>query len=165
MTCPNGLEICQESDVLTLISSHLQTWESHLETPCATQSLTSIINWTQKKWKAWFSNKDHKGDEEQKEQSEGKMNRENSVMAARRQGHLKRGEKQQYQLQQNSQQEWGRRKGHWVYHCISSFFMSGKQLIQKGSVGLKATKKRRSTWCLKKQKNVKRYQERFTSRA
>lgn len=95
------------------------------------------------------------------------MNRENSVMEARGQGHFKKGEKQQCQLQQNSQEEWGLRKGHWVYNCTSSFFMSGKQLIQKESVGLKATKKKkkRSTWCLKKQKNVKRYQERFTGKA
>lgn len=71
------------------------------------------------------------------------MNRENSVMEARGQGHFKKGEKQQCQLQQNSQEEWGLRKGHWVYNCTSSFFMSGKQLIQKESVGLKATKKKK----------------------
>lgn len=77
----------------------------------------------------------------------------------------KRG-KQQCRLQLRSQEEWGLRKGHWVYNCRSSFFMSSKQLIQKGSVGLKGTRKKVNLMPEKaKQKNVKRYQERFTSKA
>lgn len=132
------------SSAHSLVTFKLQ--QSHMITPWATQLLSSsarIKNMKQKNnWKALIQHKDCGGDEKQKEQSGKKEPRKLRVREAKGEGRFKK----EGEATESIAEEWPRRmrirKGHQVYNCISSFFMSTKQQIQKGSTGLKRARKK-----------------------
>lgn len=68
---------------------------------------------------------DGREDEEKKEQSQRRTNQKNRVLRAKGAGGFEESGSRVNHSRTTKKNEL--RKGHWVYNCTSSFFMSSKQ--------------------------------------